>query len=148
MKFSSQHLLLLMTIAVTSAAAAAETFSSVRGRIVMVDTAFPFSNATVTLSGPALGKPLTVTADAEGRFLFIVVPPGPGTYRLTVSDPESRQYAIADIGGVSASEPIYVEGTFSLRLCSTLSLLVRRRSPTQRYTFPAPLPPQYLMSCF
>ncbi len=67
-----------------SVAAQTSTTGSVEGNVTDVNGAV-VPNATVELSGPGLVRPQTATADANGNYRFLQVPPGKYTVKVESS---------------------------------------------------------------
>src|SRR4051812_37179810 len=94
--------LLFAGLAMMPAAVTAQTSTtgSVEGTVTDVNGAV-VPNATVVLSGPGLVRPQTATADSNGNYRFLQVPPGKYTVRIEAT------------GGFDATEQQNVEVNLS-----------------------------------
>jgi hypothetical protein len=128
---------------ITPRAATSETFSTVRGRIVVAEDGSVLPGAEITISGGALPRGRTVTTNSRGRFVFVAIPPG-RHYRLSVNAVGFYRVS-GDIGDVAASETVWAETAIHVSNpsgCSVTWWSVDRRGSTEVFVFPLPEGPR------
>lgn len=119
-------LLLLLAIGAT---AAQEPTATLRGRIIDAAGA-PLAQAAVTLSHAATGVERTATSDADGRFRFVLLPPG--EYQLTALaaslPPAARSGIVLEVGAALDVQLVIAPAQDSITVSAETPLVETRNA--------------------
>jgi hypothetical protein len=114
---------------VTASMAQSSTTGTVEGTVADANGAV-VPNATITLSGPNLIRPLTTTADSSGNYRFLQVPPG----RYTIETAAASGFAAYKQENIEVNLTKSSMLTLSQHLRSTrLPTLLVRASPRSSF---------------